>query len=833
MKRKLNPFSGLVFGLLCLQTTIADVAHCANAYPFDDWVCTRDSQNLCQGYYLESTPPFPGGSPEFLAQQPITISADRGQFLSEGDSTLTGHVHLIQGNRQLYADHATIHREAQNGEIDFVQAEGNVQLTEPGLRLEGSQAEFNVSEDIQTLEDVNFRLYERHARGAAQCATVRNRNRLILKDASYTTCAPFQNTWVLRAQNVDLNKVSGRGRARHARLYVKDIPIFYVPYIDFPIDDRRETGFLYPSFGTTNQSGFEMDAPFYWNIAPNYDATFTPRFLSKRGVDLRGQFRYLTGHSRGELQASILPNDRAYQAFRQEHLLYHPLLPNNDPRVTALNKQDSRKSFLFKDNTYLNPNWSSNIQYQSVSDDNYFMDLSNTLGAADTTQLLQQAELVYQDPFWNAKARLQQYQTLHPYDGPVTLDVYRRLPELVLQNYYSELPCGLEFKSNGNFTRFLHQPDPFTGSAFTTGDRFYLRPSLALPMVTPGWYIKPRIQLNAIAYSLSLSPADKQIHLPQNPGLVIPMFDLDAGLVFERDLLMFKNPYIQTLEPRAYYLFVPFQNQNKFPNFDTANTGFDYNQLYRDNRFNGLDRLGDANQITLGVTSRLLKPRTGVERASISVGEIVYFENRKVTACNPLINPLCVKQENPFRTDPLSSLAGTAAYHLQESWTASAYVEWNPEQKQVEKNSFNLQYHPTPLNVMNLGYQYLRHNIARIDPLTGLPERLKQTDASAAWELTEQWRVLSRWHYDIQYQRTNDLLLGIEQQGCCTAVRLSLTRYLLPNVGVNSPNPNTTNKYANAVFIQFVFKGFAGVGHKMTPILKKAIPGYEWRGEEF
>lgn len=826
-----NRFLRLVTYLFCcwsafVQATLPE-EECAL---FDDWVATSNCRNLCHGYYVEPTVNFPGQSQEFLAKQPITVTADQGEFLPDGESILIGNVHLTQGNRQLRADRAFIHRTAEKNALDKIRVEGHVRLTEPGIRVDGTYGEYDVPAEMQMLENTAFRFYEKQARGTAKTTLLQGQNRMILRKATYTTCAPGQDTWELRARKVVLNKETGRGQATHARLHIENIPVFYVPYLDFPIDNRRQTGFLYPDYGSSNQSGSIFSLPFYWNMAPNYDATLTTRLLTERGVEEQVVFRYLLpNNSQGSIQAGLLPNDRKYLAFRNQSLNFHPGIGNTDPRITALNKTVSRRALRVDHSSRFNPNWALNLQYQTVGDDNYFMDLGSNLGLAETVQLLQLTELLYQDEYWTAQTRVQQYQTLHPFNGPSTAEVYRKLPQIAAQNSCPDLPYGFESQGNGDFTRFTHKILPVSGSSVTTGDRFHLRPGLIYPIVTPGWYIKPRIQFDILTYSLALSTTAVQLNQPAHPTRTVPMFDVDSGLIFERYFRLCQTPFIQTLEPRFYYLYVPYRNYNPLPNFDTSHAPFDYNQLYRDNRFTGFDRVGDANQVTVGVSTRFLESKTGSEKLLLSIGQILYFEDRRVTACNPLTTPNCVAIESPplpnGKQRRFSPLAGIARAPLSDCFIVNANVEWDPYKERVNKGSFFVQYRPSDLTVANVGYQYLRYNVANLSPITNLPQKLEQTDTSLAWRLTEQWRVLGKWHYDIKNQHTNDFLVGIEQQGCCTALRFSFTRFLLPNAG--------QIRYTDAFLIQFVFKGFTSVGNKdMGSYLKRSIPGYVWHGED-
>jgi len=795
---------------------------------FDDWIQSPHTHPLCGGYYCEPTPPFPGKSKAFLERQPITVTADRGEFQDTGTTSLTGHVHLIQGNRQVMADRATIQRSARTREVEIVTATGQVRILEPGLRLEGSDATLSIPEDKKHLSNTRFRFYQHHGRGRAQSILLEGKTRMTIKNGAYTTCSPLQNTWELRTKQLVLNRVTGRGQAKNAHMRVNNIPVFYFPYLDFPIDNRRQTGFLFPILGKTNRSGEEVAIPFYWNLAPNYDATLTPHFLSKRGMELQGQFRYLLPQGQGSLSASYLPHDRAYQRFKQTiRNQATPKFPSQDPRVTALNRRGyARHTLSIAHASTFNRHWSANVNYRTVGDDNHFMDFGNTLGAVDTIQLLQQGEILYQDEHWTNIARLQSYQTLHPYNGPATLEPYQRLPQFVVQNFYPDLPYGFEYATRAEFSNFNHKRNSLNQGPFTTGHRYHLRPSLAYPIYQPFCFFKPRLQCDMLAYTLTLSPLDTQNKQPKRPSRILPILDLDMGLFFERSASAFDTTLIQTLEPRAYYVYVPYKDQKGLPNFDSGQPNFDYNQLYRDNRFSGFDRLGDTHQLTLGLTSRVLDSTLGSERFNVSMGQILYFKHRQVTGCDPKIDPQCTHREMSLNDRKHSPITGLTRFFLHETWNVGASLEWDTDLNRNNKAAFFLQYHPSDVNVLNLGYQFLRKNAIKIDPNTQLPEQLQQADASATWALTEQWRILGRMNYDIRNKRSNETLLGVEQQGCCTAVRLSWMRFTLPNDG--------QRQYASGVFFQFIFKGFAGIGdNQLTSALSRSIPGYQWRNTGF
>lgn len=826
MKYILNGILLVVTTFLCWTPVLGQESSKKTDYCFDDWVVSCDPNNLCGGYYCEEEPPFPEASDSFLEKQPITVTASHAEFNQEGATQLRGNVHLIQGNRQVKADSATVSRDPKTNKIETIQGCGEVRILEPGLRLEGSEAMISVPQNLKTLNDAYYRIYARHARGSAKSMTVFSNTRLFLQDATYTTCKPYKDNWELRAKLINLNRITGKGVAKHAKMYIRGFPVFYLPSVTFPIDKRRESGFLFPVFGQSKSCGFELATPYYWNIAPNYDATITPRLLSYRGLDFQGQFRYLFPLGQGELLAGFLPDDNGYRIFKNEKRNKPDYLPN-DPRTRALNRSsNTRIAFFAKHNSQFNRNWSSNVNYQIVGDDNYFMDLGTTLFAAGNTQLQQQAEVKYQDEYWQALTRVQSYQTLHPYYGPVNDEVYQRLPQIAFANECPDLPYGFEWTTQGEVAYFAHRLSAFTAQPFTTGGRYFVRPGIAYSYRRPWGFFKPRLQLDMLTYSLALSPTDRRHQQTKNPKRILPIVDVDTGLIFERDMKVCDIPYVQTLEPRAYYLYVPYQNQNAFPNFDSSYPGFDYNLLYRDNRFNGFDRLGDANQMTLSATTRFLTASRGSEQLSLTAGQIYYFKPPKVTLGNPVLNPFALNQELPDQNRALSPLVGLGRLKCDDQWFAIASIQWNTYRKDIDKTAFWIQYHPTELTVVNLGYQYLRRNPVFNYPSSLLSQHVRQIDTSAAWELTNEFRLLGHWNYDIQNDRSNAILFGLEHQGCCTAFRVSWSSFLLPNAG--------HREYNTGIFFQFVFKGFSSVGHsEIGSTLDKSIPGYQWRGNKF
>lgn len=784
-------------------------------YQFDDWHEVEAAERLCRGFYLEPEYPYDINAAPFDSY-PIILEADKTSIQSNGESVLEDNLSLVQGNRLITANQGNFFRQEATQSIHEINIQGDVSLKEPGLRLDGHQATLWLPENKKQITDSHFRLYSRHARGQADTITVTGDNQVTLNQARYTTCGPKHQTWHIQAKRVELYRDKGRGEAYQATFYFKNVPFFYSPYANFPIDNQRKSGFLYPSFGTTLRSGTEFSVPYYWNIAPNYDLTITPKAMSKRGIDLQNEFRYLTSSGHGFIKASLLPDDRAYRVFKANHLNYHPGFSNSDPRVKALNKTSNHRFALYTTHRHhFSKHWLLNIDYQYVKDPNYFMDLGNDIGTTSTTQLLQMGQLDYESNWLQALLKVQSYQTLHPFDGPVGSHVYEYVPQLAFKTYSFYLPFGFQSQIRGSWSRFTHKDNAFTGEKYTVGDRLHLRPSLSLPFVTPGWFFKPKFQLDLTQYQLTLGDTDKTNRKPTSPFRMVPMSSIDTGLIFERSLKRY--PLIQTLEPRLYYLNVPYKDQNNLPHFDSSPMGFDFNQLFRDNHFSSVDRVQDTHQLSLALSSRLLDQESFAQKFHMSIGQSFYFRNRDVSLCDRRLNPSCRTSETRYYQRHSSLLVGQMGLEIQPALTSSAQFLWDPYKKHVDVGSLTLKYQPHLLDVANLSYQFSRNNSS------DRYARLHQIDASVAKRINPYWRAVMRYNHNLSAKKTNQVWGGIERQSCCFAVRFLATRFSLP-----TSHPSI-KEYDNAFFIQFVLKGLSSFGdNNLTSIIQKGISGYEW-----
>lgn len=805
-------------------------SHCAISQersPIFDWVVDPTPSNLCGGYYAYS-PAHLQFSVDELRTLPLTLSADQTDFALEGTSSLlTGNVTLTQGSRHLRADKILIQRSSITQAWDELWATGNIEFYTPGALVWGSEAVYYHTKQFFSLKDAHYRWYAKQARGHARQIDVNEAGILHLTAAEYTTCAPLSDTWLLKANTITLYPQKGRATATHIRLNWFDIPIVYLPYINYPIDNQRHSGFLFPTYGSTSNSGYALGIPYYWNIAPNYDMTLVANWLSERGSEFQTKVRYLFSLGDGSFRWHILPHDRKYEAFSQDNRISPPGgLSPSDPRILALDTPTTRYVFHYEHATHFDERWQFNILFEYVSDDNYFVDLGNDIHTASTIHLPQKANVTYYGEHWTHYFNVEEYQVLEPLSKPINDAIYRRQPQWLFHALYPEQWWNFTFELTGETVNFAHQPDIMTQAAVTVGQRYHLRPSLSMPLADSWFFFTPRYQLDWLSYSLSLGEAAAPLELPSRPTRTIPLYDLDMGLIYERDWRYHETRFSQTLEPRLYYLYVPYRNQNLYPNFDSGIINFSYNQLFRDNRFSGHDRVGDANQLTLSLTSRFLPTSSGQEWLRASLGQIFYFSTPRVFLCEEEnASSICIVSEDPVQlagqSATSSNLIGQLDFHPHPRWSGSIFGEWDPEHWQTEQAAINVQYHPSLQKIINFNYYWQLEDFAQFDPTTLTMGSLNQAEMSVFWPLTARWQWLARWHYDLVQHQTIELLGGLEYNGCCMAFQLVGSRYM------QSGNFFYPDPFASGVFMQVVFKGLSSFPlNNPDGRLREKIPGY-------
>lgn len=698
-------------------------------------------------------------------------SADKAHYVLEGKAEIT------QLDLVLHAEKITYDTET----TDFT-ATGGVTYQDRGLLMSANSAEGNTDLDRCTLDGVRYQLIDSRGNGVAQVAVMDDADHARLTDSTYSTCNLSDQQWAFAAREMDLDRAEGIGRARNVTFRVHNVPVFWLPFARFPLDDRRTSGFLFPNIGYGERRGFDLTLPYYFNLAPNYDATLSPRLMTERGLMLGGEFRYLTDSSTGTFSADFLPHDMRAD---EESIEYQQNVP------------DSRWWYQWKDTTSFGSNWGAGININRVSDDHYFEDFGRGLYSSAIGFLPSSAYLNGHGAWWNVSIGGDQYQITDP-TLPSQYEPYRRLPRLTF-NAEHALAGSLEGGVDAELVAFSkdHALD---------GRRVDLYPHIDLPFETAAYFVRPELGYRYTAYNLGdLSDSDNPLLSGKHPSRGVPIFSVDSGLVFERSLHIGDEAWTQTFEPRAYYLRVPYRDQDDLPIFDTQEVPFSFGQLFRTNRFVGADRQMDANNLSLALTTRFLEDATGTERISASIGEIRYFDDQRVQLPN-----------TPVTDFGGSAYAGEIDLHLSDRWRIVLDQQWNPNTHRTDLSTFSLQNRFGDDGVVNFSYRFRR-------------DFLEQVDVSAAIPLTPSWRLIARENYALNDPlasatdphgrdgRTLERFIGFEHDTCCIAWRV-IARHWIRSV---------TGDADNAIYFELEFKGVGSLGQQTDSFLRRGILGYQ------
>jgi LPS-assembly protein len=689
------------------------------------------------------------------ADQPFELAADSVEAVLEGDMRLKGNVVITQGERRLTTRDAVYDAQSQSFEVD-----NGVEYTDPDLTVRGSGAHLD-PDGGATFEDTQFELPSRSARGSADRIRATSDGTLQLDKVRYTTCPIGNEDWLLRASDIDISQSAGIGVGRGVRLDFKGVPILYTPFISFPVGDERKSGFLFPTFGSSSHSGYSLSVPWYWNIAPNYDATFVPTWFSKRGGKLDTELRYLTGVGRGALQSELLPDDKEFG--------------------------DQRSLLRFVDQSDFTRHLRLDIDAANASDSQWFQDFGLGPEGTSITYLNRSANLTYLNENWLAVLRAQNFQTIDdigiaPADRPHTL-----LPQLAIRGLFPHQPFGLTLSADLEIARFEHNV-----RSLETGSRLDFAPEIRMPLRAAGIFLEPAASWRYTTYRLDgeRDPFTGQ-RRDDSPHRAAPIFSVDGGMTFERNSGR-RGQRLITLEPRFMYLHVPLREQSALPVFDTGAADLNLVQLFRTNRYVGADRLSDANQVAIGVTSRLLNAGTGEQFITGTIGQAYYFDPPRVALPGEVL-------EDPETSDIIAELDLTAY----QNWNVSAGIQWDPGETRSEKGDIRLQYKPAADRVMNVGYRFRRDNI-------------EQVDGSVAWPVARDWSLYAKMVYSLEDRSALDQFAGIEYRSCCWRMRLVARRYVTDRTG----------DLDTSILFQLELNGLSNVGVGADAFLERSIQGY-------
>lgn len=743
---------GMALALLPLTATLASPPRDPNA-----WLQCEPDELAPE--IVTATP-----NPRPANELPIQAEAQHGES-SPTQSLLEGNATVSRGDQRLHADRITLDRTANHA-----QADAGFTYSDPRLALRGKRAEVDLDTSTGWFADADYYFPGRNAQGhAAEVQVDQGQHESQMTDATYSTCPRGKETWKLRASEIDLNQTTERGTANHIWLEFKDTPVFYFPWLSFPINDERQSGFLFPRQGYSSETGFDLAVPYYWNIAPNQDMTITPRLMTDRGVLLGVEYRFLQPWQQGQLSFEYIPDDRRYDGARGSI--------NITDRAAPL------------DNVY------TDLRYEYVSDDSYIRDLSNNLSFLTPNYLERHLDARYFGDWWQGLVRVEGFQVLNPAVFATTGNPYERLPQLLFNGGWPTDSHGFSYQMRGELVNF-QQTD------MVTGLRLDLWPSVTWTAEQPWGYVKPQVGFRYTSYELDNTEPGAN----DAPSRALPVLSLDSGLIFDRP---FQANWLgvtagtQTLEPRLFYLYVPYRDQDNIPLFDSWQMDHDFNWLFRLNRFTGADRMGDANQLTAALTTRLIDGPSGQERLQASIGQIQYFADRLVT----------LYPDGPEETWDNSGLIAQGILNLSSRWTIQAGVNLQPASSDVQRTGFDLRYYANSRQLVNLSYLLDRY---QADLSQG--DQIHSVDVSALWPLNSQWRLVGRWNQALNVDRNLDTLAGLEYEDCCWAIRAVARQYRDTPTQVDSQS---------AFYFEFEFKGLSRVGSSLENVLRNSIFGYQ------
>jgi LPS-assembly protein len=764
---------------------------------------------ICCGIYVD---------PVSTADKTDPANAEVNAYADDTDtdianqiSMLKGNVQISQGYRYLRADSARLQKNPQQ-----VTLEGNVTLREPNLLLVGDKADVQVDENTAQMENVQYLMHKEHIHGSAQSLGRSETGVISMTGASYSYCPADDEQWALKADSLTLDPNDSQGRARDVTLRIKDVPVFYTPYLQFPLGDQRMTGFLVPSFGI-GEDGVDIQTPYYFNLAPDYDLTLTPRYIGDRGLMLGSEFRHMTENTRSSIATNLLPNDSE-----------------------ANNNEEDNRWFMKIRHDGVAERWESLVDVSAVSDDQYFQDFSNTgIRAANTAQLRKQAAFDYLPENWRIGIIAKEYQTL---DDNLAVP-HEVMPSLFADGEYV-LDSGPVINLHQAVTHFGHRDDGEFQTAnifydidydpvfdtigkekeIITGKRYNLDYSVSMPLLqSSSAFLTPKVGMRHVTQQLD----DTTVNTPDSsPSTTVGVASLDSGLIFERDANLFGNAYRQTLEPRVFYYYAGSENQDDIYNFDSNSLSYSYAQLFRDYRLAGEDYIDDANQISTGVSSRLLSPSTGRELLRVGIGQTYYLDKRDVVLED---DPVTAAYE---RDRSHSALVIDAAARLNKNWDIRTETLWNDDKASRERQSLALRYRDEQGLLFNTGYQYLdRQPTANVlTPFTGaLTDRtVEQIYASAVYPLNNQWSLIGHWNHDITNSRELETIAGFEYDSCCWSARLVARHWIVNDNFIDLVDEQEAD---NGIFLQIQLKSLGNFGDSLDSMLSDSILGYEDRNK--
>ena len=688
-------------------------------------------------------------------KKPVFIEADRITGYYKQETEATGNAELHHEDKILTADRMKYFQATDDTEV-----EGNVRLERPKDILKGDDLQFNLQTEEGRMSEPRYYIKDGKGRGAGSLLLFEGKDNYRLKETSYTTCPEGNHDWYIRAKELEIDNKKEVGTARSVSVMFKDTPILYSPWIDFSYSGKRKSGLLAPVAGYNVKTGFDVALPFYLNIAPNIDATIAPRIMTMRGFLLSNELRYMGNNNmNGHLLFDILPHD--------------------------INTNQTRWGILYTHTQNIGKGWQGFLNYNQVSDDRYFRELTPNLAQTSLTNLSQQGGVTYNGRL-GANGTIsftgfaQRFQTIQ---DPLALFVspYERLPHFSM-NAIKRNVGKMDFELNGSWTNFYHPTE-------VDGKRLVFYPNVSVPLRNEYGFIIPKFGLHYTNYSLDKAPVEAT-HKGENIDRTIPIFSLDSGIAFDRHLDLGGRKFVQTLEPRVFYTYVPYRNQSYLPNFDSAVNDFSFAQMLTENRFSGGDRINDANRVVVALTSHFVEQETGIERLRLAVGQQVNFTDPRIQLLPP--------QVTSGKSDFIAAISGRLTQHI----STDSNIQMDESKLWIEKVRTGISYQPDAGKVLNLGYRFTR-------------DVIEQVDTSLQWPIAGNWHAVTRVNYSLKDDKILAGLAGLEYNACCWALRFVMQRLT-----------TATQTTTTAVFVQLELKGLMGIGNNPLQVLQQSIPGY-------
>ena len=707
----------------------------------------------------------------------LEVSADDSE-VTEGTLFFSGNVRVQQGYRFVTADEVQIDRQNETAV-----ASGQVTLREPGIVLTGAKIRYDSISERADLTDAQYVLHTRQLSGTAQELTRQANGDIDITEGAMTFCAPDDPSWVLQASEITIDPDRGEGQAWGAKLRVAGVPVFYLPWVRFPVDSRRKTGLLFPDLGSDSRGGIDMTQPIYFNLAPNYDALYRPRHIEERGLLHQAQGRWLS-ESIGYWEASggWIGDDSKYQ--------------DDNPNI------DSDRWLIHTEHKgQFGAAWRTKINFNRVSDPEYVKDIENNrLSAQRQTALQQLGRIDWLGETWQVRVDVEQFQSL----ADDIRNDYQKMPQITASYRGGQEWLGVEPIFTTQLSHFE------SDSVRVTGQRLYTEAGLTMPQRWVSGFFTPTVKYRSVSYELDDFPLLDET----SPDAGAMMASLDGGLILERQTTLGGTSMTQTLEPRAYYLYSEYEQQTGHPDFDSAELTFSYNQLYRDTRFSGHDRIDDANQLSLGVTTRFINNKTGNETLSASVGQIYYLRDREVR-----LNPF-----DPDLGEHTSAIAAEMVWSPSSKWQLRSSLLYDTNQNTFDAAYVQASFKPAAHTIFNLGYTLREPPPSLVDrPVT------EQANASLYFPINDTWSVFGAYEYSLEASEVVESMAGFEYDDCCWRVRLLYMRYVDTLVGdivdFNDPNLERESSFQ----IQVVLKGMGGFGGRVDELLSDMIRGFQKR----